>query len=338
MPNRAQKLLASLVGCLIILLGELSVEAHARQHIASSTSITAVLNNGVLSLWGRNFLGGVASGQSIRIPNVKLVAVGSERLVAYTKDGGIWAWGRVGVKTQYAAPERVGDIPNVADLSTRGFNGLVLLENGKVLEWTGFKFIKIPHFDNVEAISAGKFHSLFLDRQGDVWLINKQFDKKNVPVKIATNIKQISAGDEHSLLLRKDGKVFAFGKNSYGQLGDGSFASADKLIECLIPSNFSIDRVVAGSDFSLALTGDGKVLGWGRNDRGQLGLGNSRNRNSPQPIIGINEIVELSAGELNAFGVSKDNKVFFWGENPDGYIPGAGNGVTSIPKEIRMVY
>ena len=56
---------------------------------------------------------------------------------------------------------------------------------------------------------------------------------KNIPTKVKvdasgdeflTGIEDIATGHEHTLALKSDGTVWAWGSNSYGQLGDGTTA------------------------------------------------------------------------------------------------------------------
>ena len=47
---------------------------------------------------------------------------------------------------------------------------------------------------------------------------------------IARDIKAIAAGDHHSMVLKTYGSVWATGSNLYGQFGDGSNDSKNKLV------------------------------------------------------------------------------------------------------------
>lgn len=74
--------------------------------------------------------------------------------------------------------------------------------------------------------------------------------------------------------------VFGWGVTEDGQLGLDSKEDAERpsVIESLLGTSFSGCRfnrrpIVAGSRHTLAVTNAGKVLSWGWNDRGTLGLG-----------------------------------------------------------------
>ena len=76
--------------------------------------------------------------------------------------------------------------------------------------------------------------------------------------------------------LSTDGRVYTWGQDSRGQLGLGqgkSFANSPQQLRPL--SSTPLVHVAAGGEQSFALSVSGGVFGWGRNDRGQLGLGDT---------------------------------------------------------------
>ena len=62
--------------------------------------------------------------------------------------------------------------------------------------------------------------------------------------------------------------IYSCGNNDYGQLGQQKSQSRPSRVEGL--EQYEIFRICCGDYFSLALTDDGKVFGWGRNNSGQL--------------------------------------------------------------------
>lgn len=72
----------------------------------------------------------------------------------------------------------------------------------------------------------------------------------------------LGSGDAHTLCLTRGGLVYAWGDGDYGKLGNGSCNSSLQplLIECLP----RVQRVFAGSQFSLALTCEGQLYSWGK--------------------------------------------------------------------------
>eukprot|EP00960_Hanusia_phi_P055290 762930-Hanusia_phi.AAC.8 len=98
-------------------------------------------------------------------------------------------------------------------------------------------------------------------------------------------IVQVSAGWMHSIALSNDGEVWVWGGNKYGQLGLGDkldrFAPV-KLQDVYKGSHFlgSVISIAAGHGHSLFLNSSGRAFSSGRNDAGQLGVGDSIDRSS----------------------------------------------------------
>jgi hypothetical protein len=76
----------------------------------------------------------------------------------------------------------------------------------------------------------------------------------------------IAASDYHRVALTADGQVFAWGSNSYGQLGNNSTANSPVPIAVDtsgVLAGKTVVAIAAGSGHSLALTSDGQVAVWG---------------------------------------------------------------------------
>merc|ERR1711871_827431 len=85
----------------------------------------------------------------------------------------------------------------------------------------------------------------------------------------------ISCGNNHSPFLTSDGELLCCGIGDYGRLGTGNTGNA------LLPETLTeledetIVQIAAGNSHSIALSDNGKVFTWGRNDARQLGHGDS---------------------------------------------------------------
>lgn len=109
------------------------------------------------------------------------------------------------------------------------------------------------------------------------------------PGVVATNL---SLGYETGYALTSTGHVYAWGSNSYGQLGNGTAMGGYSqtpvevcAVDGCVNGNLSdIAAVSAGSDFVLALTSSGQVLAWGNDSPGQLGNGGHFGTASATPV------------------------------------------------------
>jgi formylglycine-generating enzyme required for sulfatase activity len=86
---------------------------------------------------------------------------------------------------------------------------------------------------------------------------------------------QVSAGDSHTMILMADGTVWGMGKNSSGQLGDGS--TSNRLSPVQIPGLTGVSHISAGTNHTLFLKTDGTLWGMGTSGSGQLGNAGTSN-------------------------------------------------------------
>ena len=152
-------------------------------------------------------------------------------------------------------------------------------------------------------------------------------------------IISISAGNLSTIVVTKHGRVFTWGRNEYGQLGDGT--TTDRLVPVEITFRFSLDdgeyivQVYAGGTHFLTLTSEGRVFAWGRNASGQLGNGTSTDSNIPVDItsrfnLASGEVISnLAAGTYHSLAYSSEGRVFGWGHEQY-FQTGVGTGTYSI--------
>jgi alpha-tubulin suppressor-like RCC1 family protein len=130
---------------------------------------------------------------------------------------------------------------------------------------------------------------------------------------IANNftIKKISTGANHSAVLYNNGLCFMFGNNDNGQIGGSQNAFSPRLLN--ITSGSVISDVECGS-YHTAFIMDGLLYTLGHNSYGQLGTGNTLDKNTPTyiPINNLDVITSLSCGgnhTMVAYKSTVDNKV-----------------------------
>lgn len=164
---------------------------------------------------------------------------------------------------------------------------------------------------------------------GEVWAWGENYDgqlgigtneKSSLPVKTsgAGDIIAVATGyDGHSLALKADGTVLAWGDNTCGQLGNGTFEDSSVPVKVTGLSNvIAVDT--GGSDSggcSIALKSDGTVWGWGENRDGQLGNGTRQDSNVPIRVGELRDITAIAAGDDYCMALKADGTVWAWGEN-----------------------
>ncbi|HEY8086764.1 MAG TPA: hypothetical protein VIF09_02945 [Polyangiaceae bacterium] len=138
--------------------------------------------------------------------------------------------------------------------------------------------------------------------------------------------------------------VECWGDNTHGQTG-ASVLDWPGLVPVPTPVGLStlgvqITAVAAGGDTSCAVTADGAVYCWGRNDLGQLGnpavIGDTNVPTQVQLSSGGNnvQVVELAMGDDHACASTAGNSVRCWGDNTWGQL---GQGPLGPPSSATPV-
>ena len=201
-------------------------------------------------------------------------------------------------------------------------------------------------------VAAGADHSLALDSDGALYawgsnaygqLGNGTTTNSSVPVavKIAgtplagKTIVQIAAGANHNMVLTSDGAVYTWGWNYHGQLGNNTKTNSNTIVAVQTIgtpiAGKKIVKIAAGQGHSLALTDDGMVYAWGRNDTGQLGNNATTDAMLPVAVtvtgtpMSNKTIVEIASGARHSLAIDSSGKVYAWGHNGSGQL---GNNST----------
>jgi alpha-tubulin suppressor-like RCC1 family protein len=184
----------------------------------------------------------------------------------------------------------------------------------------------------VAALAAGGYHACALTIEGGVkcWgnntygqLGDGTTSDSSSPVDVvglASGVASVSAGNSHSCAATTTGDVKCWGRNNYGQLGDGT--SNDSAAPVDVAGFASGAAAVSAADaYSCAVTTTGGVKCWGRNNYGQLGDGTTNDSAAPVDVAGLaGDIAAASAGSWHACGLTAEGSVKCWGRNGSGQL------------------
>ncbi|XP_051994072.1 E3 ISG15--protein ligase HERC5-like [Xyrauchen texanus] len=177
--------------------------------------------------------------------------------------------------------------------------------------------------DKIRSIVCGGAGAVLLAYGGKVLIMDNS--SMCTPLKGLENRKviQIACGDQHSMALTDDAQLFVWGENSHGQLGlkegrSGSLTAQH--VQSL--SGIPLVQISAGGDHSFALSISGVVFGWGKNNAGQLGLGDTTDRYVPTVVNSLNQkkTVFISCGGEHTATLSKGGTVFTFGSGRFGQL------------------
>lgn len=194
----------------------------------------------------------------------------------------------------------------------------------------------------VVQVAAGGQHTLALTNTGRIiaWgdnrsgqLGNRATMPSRMPVETelggalaGKRVVAVAAGGSFSLALTSEGRVFAWGLNDQGQLGDGSertFSSEPvEVVSGGVLAGVRVTQIHGGVTHALALTSSGRVVTWGGNARGQLGIGQSGGLSRvpvalDSPEWAQRRITDIATGPAasHSLAVAEDGGLYAWGSN-----------------------
>mgnify|MGYP003439826326 CR=1 FL=1 len=161
-----------------------------------------------------------------------------------------------------------------------------------------------------------------------------------IPVKVTQSaglllgkvVDDVISEQYHNCALAQ-GKVYCWGRNLYGQLGNGTTTDSPVPVEVGgALSGKTVTAIGGASDVGCAIA-ESKVYCWGRNDQGQLGDGTTTSRNTPTLISTTNfgspytpNLLSSSGSRAKSMCAIINSKAYCWGANNVGQL---GDGTTT---------
>lgn len=198
-------------------------------------------------------------------------------------------------------------------------------------------------------VESGNSHSIGLTNDGHVFAWGQNFygqlgnglnTDSTTPVQVLaiggaqplSGVTFIAANGDSSFAI-VNGEILAWGRDNYGQLGDGTNNNSSTPIKTKGLSGAGylqgVTQVSAARDYVLALAG-GSVYAWGRNLSGQHGNGTLVTTNVPVQVSGIggsgvlSAVTQIAAGEGTGLALV-DGQVAAWGSNSTGELGNANS-------------
>lgn len=291
-------------------------------------SAFAIKTNGTLWSWGENSAGqlGIGNTQAQTLPvqvgtdtDWKQVAAGVSSVLALKADGSLWGWGLnmygelFGYEGRQSSPVRLGSETDWEKVLVVEFRAYAVKKDGTLWAW-GDNSRNLLGFNTPteeESTSEGN----------PVEVVTEPRITKPTQVTAVEGEVLAVSGCENTLSVATgtDGiieKVWMFGSNADGALGDGKgLGNGNKDIPfATVPVNPSLKSSLkfttmsSGQSYTMMLTDDGDIWGWGCNRGGQLG--DETPNDQLQVAYKLKPIViNCPQDEVSNVGSLKDGKV-----------------------------
>lgn len=143
----------------------------------------------------------------------------------------------------------------------------------------------------------------------------------------------ISAGHEHTCALDTTGKAWCWGRDQYGQLGNGGASQADRFRPGAVVGGRTFATISAGYWHTCALDTSGKAWCWGWDFWGPVGDGaaNRTPKYAPVAVAGGHTFATVSA-DWHTCALDTTAKAWCWG--PDGYGQVGDGAADQTPKHV----
>ena len=197
--------------------------------------------------------------------DVKQVVCGNDFTFIIKNDGSVWSCG----------------------YNINGQLGLGISDTYK----TTFTQVTANINNDVKQIACGRNHTFIIKNDGSVWACgNNSYGElglgntgtnetrfTQVTTNINKDVKQIACGYNNTIILKYNGSVWSCGNNSRGQLGLGDTNNKYTFTQVTNNINNDVIQISCGFYHTLILKNDGSIWGCGRNNEGQLGIGDGAN-------------------------------------------------------------
>ncbi|MBN1960687.1 MAG: hypothetical protein JW841_07050 [Deltaproteobacteria bacterium] len=129
------------------------------------------------------------------------------------------------------------------------------------------------------------------------------------------NFVKVKAGTRHTCALTSNKTLYCWGNNSYGQLGLGNTSDYESNFTNIVSGGYQWQDFALGDDFTCGIQNDYSLWCWGKNDYGQLGIGNNQYKSQPTLVDNTMQYRNVVVGQKHACALDTGDKLYCWGDN-----------------------
>ena len=296
-----------------------------------------IKDNGTLWTWGNNDYGQLGFGNTTHICSPAQVGslttwfnagAGDYHIAAIKTDGTMWCWGR----TNYGQ----GGRNNSTDVSSP-------VQIGSLTDWKGVTADQLAAGYPVR-LGIGSYNVVTIKDDGTLWNWGwggqaqggwGDNNNRSSPVQIGSDTDWNSltgAFSYNTLATKTNGTLWAWGKNTYGQLGQGDTTDQNSPVQ--VGSLTTWKYVSAGYNFAHMVKTDGTLWFMGRNADGQGGTGNTTDYSSPVQIGSDTDWGPTIGGYEHMRVFKTDGTMWVSGKNNYGQL--GQNNTTELSSPVQV--
>ena len=245
------------------------------------------------------------------------VAAGEGHTCGVRRDHSLWCWGEGG--------SRLGH----GDFDDR----LVPTQVGTDTNWA--------------TVGVGEAHTCAVRTDHTLWCwgwngfgqlgLGDRDPDRYIPAQVGTDIDwaSVTLGYGHTCATRTDATLWCWGRNVYGELGLGDRKLRKTPTRVGSGSDWAmVDASITYHSYTCATRTDATLWCWGRNDVGQLGVGDTRLRTAPTQVGTDTNWALVSAGGGHTCATRIDATLWCWGDNYTGQLGLGDRGNRRSPAEV----
>lgn len=294
---------------------------------AGNAHTCAIKTTGTLWCWGVNGSGQLGQGNTttrttpFQVGTLNtwssVVATRNNATCATRNDGTLWCWG-------------ANTTGNLGQGNTTTSTSPVQVGAG-VTTWS--------------ELAAGHGHVCATRTDGTLWCWGRNSNsqlgdasttQRNAPVQVGAAIgswSRLAAGGEHTCATRTSGELYCWGKNAYGQVGDGTTTLRNAPTRVGTATDWV--RLGAGPEHTCASKVDGTLHCWGWNTFGQLG--STGTTNVMKPVRALTGATGVSTSDQgHSCATLANGTTSCWGWNATYYMLGDGTAVNKT-RPVQVV-
>ncbi len=306
-------------------------------------------------------------------PAASRIAAGAFHGCALDTRGAVWCWGQNaagqlgdGSDTPSGAPVQVRFPPRtvIAQLGVGEKSACALTTTGSIHCWGDNQYGQVGCGTPLRretpalvtglrarptAVAAGWTHTCALLADGSLscWgdnafgqLGDGTTDGRATPVRVrdlSPRTLAVAPGRDHTCALGDDGAVRCWGKNTEGQLGDPTTAPS-KTARIVTGLDAAVTGLSAGQEHGCAIKSDGTLWCWGKNDDGQLGVGDYKSRATPAQVRLEGTVTAVSCGHFHTCALKADRSAWCWGQNAYGQLGDGAKQNRNLPVRAPLFF